>query len=115
MRLAFLADVAGRGRLASWLASVDGVHVGAVSVIVQDVPPLPERLPGREGYIVNMYVEPAHRGAGIGRALMDALVAAGPALGLRGFFLHATEQGRPLYESVGFVDDPRIMLLRLPT
>jgi len=107
----FFVDTMAAGRIVSWLAVLDDQNVGVVSVLIADMPPLPERHLAHEGYIVNMYVDPQGRRRGIGRALLDAVVASAPALGLRGFFLHATAQGRPLYEEAGFVDDPRIMLL----
>ncbi|WP_421118335.1 GNAT family N-acetyltransferase [Aquihabitans daechungensis] len=106
----FVATMAD-GRLVSWLAELDRTSAGVVSVLTADVPPLPERPLAHEGYIVNMYVDPRGRRRGIARALLDAAIAAAPSLGFRGFFLHATTEGRPLYASAGFVDDPRIMLL----
>ena len=106
----FVGTMAG-DRIRSWLAVLDGANVGVVSVLVADMPPLPERPLGHEGYIVNMYVDPQGRRRGIARALLDAAVGAAADLGLRGFFLHATAEGRPLYADAGFVDDHRIMIL----
>lgn len=113
---AFLRDRAGAGRLHSWLAAEahDGPAVGLVSVLVTDAPPLPEELRSIEGYVVNMFVEPASRRRGHARGLLDAVVAAAPALGLRRLWLHSTDDGRPLYEASGFSSDPRWMARRLP-
>ena len=105
----FVARTMAADRIRSWLAVLDGTNVGVVSVLVADTPPLPERHLGNEGYIVNMYVDPRGRRRGIARALLEAAVAAGDELGLRGCYLHATTQGRPLYASAGFADDPRVM------
>ena len=45
-----------------------GDVLGIVSVLVNDVPPLPEDPRSREGYIINEYVKPAARSRGVGRA-----------------------------------------------
>lgn len=112
----FLRDRATAGRLHSWLATDtdDGPAVGLVSVLVTDAPPLPEELRSTEGYIVNMFVEPGSRRRGHARALLDTVVDAAPALGLRRLWLHSTDDGRPLYEETGFASDPRWMARRLP-
>lgn len=127
LRLAFLADESGpeavsealaadtvaflqvehdAGRLRSWLAEDDGGRcVGVVSLLLHAVPPNPRVRSDAEGYVVNMYVEPAHRRQGVGHALLDALLAGGREQGLRRITLHASDAGRPLYESAGFTTD----------
>lgn len=111
---AFVADLVGQGRLHSWFAlDAAGRPVGVVSVIVNDAPPLPEVLARAEGYVVNMYVEPEARSQGVGRALLGAAHTAGPSLGLRRLYLYTTDDGRPLYESLGYRPDARWMGTRL--
>lgn len=110
----FVRDRAGAGRLRSWFAERDGDLVGVVSVLVTDAAPLPEDLRSREGYVINMYVDPAVRGRGIARSLLDAVLTDALGSDLRRVYLHATDDGRPLYEATGFASDPRWMALRLP-
>ena len=69
-------------------------------------PPRPHDRGTLDGYIVNMYVDPEHRGNGIGRRLLDACLAAADEFGVGRVFLHATDDGRPLYEASGFVANP---------
>jgi GNAT superfamily N-acetyltransferase len=58
---------------------------------------------GRFSWIAMMLVEPAWRGRGIGRRLLEAAMNAVPAnLPIR---LDATPMGRPLYQSCGFEDE----------
>ena len=105
----YLDDVARAGRIRTWLAEVDGEPVGIVSVLANDAPPLPEAHLAKEGYVVNMWVDPAARRRGIARALLAAATAAAPVEGWRRLYLHATADGRPLYEQFGFQADERWM------
>lgn len=102
-------DAAGTSR--SWLAEHDGSVVGVVTMLLLDLPPRPQDRSGREGYIVNMYVTPEHRGRGVGRSLLDECLTAARDLSLRRLLLYATDDGRPLYASVGFDSNTRWMEL----
>jgi len=53
--------------------------------------------------VVNVYTEPDFRGMGIARALMDTLLKWATAQGYDRVHLHASDAGRPLYQSLGFV------------
>ena len=53
--------------------------------------------------VVNVYTDPELRGQGIARALMDTLMSWATFQGFDRVFLHASEFGRPLYQSLGFV------------
>ncbi|MFN8636072.1 MAG: GNAT family N-acetyltransferase [Chloroflexota bacterium] len=55
-----------------------------------------------EGLIVSMWTEPAHRRRGLGRLVVEAILAWGQANGVTRFTLHASDEGRPLYELFGF-------------
>jgi GNAT superfamily N-acetyltransferase len=111
---AFLERVTDEGRIRSWLAEDDGDAVGLVSVLVTDAPPLPEDHRSRAGYVVNLYVAPSHRRAGLAGRLVDEVLAAAGDLGLRSLHLYATEAGRPLYEREGFAPDDRFLARPIP-
>ena len=57
---------------------------------------------GPVGWIGTIWVAPAWRGKGLGRALTEAPIDAAEAAGCRTLVLVATEAGRPLYERLGF-------------
>ncbi len=57
---------------------------------------------GNTGYVSGLYVRPPCRRQGIARALMDALLAGTNAADCQRVLLHATSQGRTLYEGLGF-------------
>ena len=58
---------------------------------------------GSFSWIAMMLVDPAYRGQGLGRRLLEAALAAVP--DDRPVRLDATPLGRPLYESFGFVEE----------
>jgi GNAT superfamily N-acetyltransferase len=53
--------------------------------------------------VVNVFTEPDVRGRGIARALMNTLLRWANAQGCDRVALHASDAGRPLYQSLGFV------------
>ena len=57
---------------------------------------------GPVAWIGTVWVAPAQRGRGLGRALTEAPIEAAQAAGCRTLLLVATERGRPLYEQLGF-------------
>ncbi len=62
---------------------------------------------GREAYLQELYVAPARRGQGIGRALLEATMAAAREAGAVGIDLNTGETdtaARALYESAGFTN-----------
>lgn len=99
--------------LRSWLAESKGRQVGVASMLILDLAPRPEDASGREGYIINMYVDPGHRRQGVGSALLDSCFAAADALALRRLLLYATDDGRPMYTAAGFRPNPNWMELPL--
>lgn len=109
--LEFLRRHAESGTSQSWLAMRNDIAVGVVTMLLLDLAPRPEDTSGLEGYLINMYVAPAHRRCGAGRGLLAALLQRAEELSLRRLLLHATDDGRRLYESVGFSPNPTWMEL----
>ncbi|MFI2102158.1 GNAT family N-acetyltransferase [Isoptericola sp. NPDC019693] len=54
------------------------------------------------GWLADVIVDPAHRGHGLGRAVVGRALADVEALGLKRVLLRASDEGRPIYERVGF-------------
>jgi GNAT superfamily N-acetyltransferase len=111
---AFIHRTQREDRLRTWIAEEHGKVLGIVWVVVNDVPPLPEDARSREGYIINEYVKPAARGRGVGRLLLGAALGSADKLGIRRFFLFATDAGKPLYVNEGFTSTERYMVLPVP-
>ena len=89
------------GRMHTWIAETDRC-IGVVSLLLWARPPRPFDHGQRDGYIVNMHVDREERGKGVGRRLLDECLASRDEFTIGRFFLHATDDGRPLYESAGF-------------
>jgi GNAT superfamily N-acetyltransferase len=56
----------------------------------------------RRAWVLNVYTEPDFRRRGLARRVMETIAAWCAAQGLSRVFLHASDAGRPLYESLGF-------------
>lgn len=94
----YLREAMPQGRWRAWIAEPGGC--GAVE-IVRWVPGRLDPTP-RRAWIHSVYVEPSLRRRGIGRQLTEAMVAWCREQGFQWIYLHASEQGRPLYQSLGF-------------
>ncbi|HDZ8834777.1 GNAT family N-acetyltransferase [Aeromonas dhakensis] len=103
---AYFSTVQAEESARSWVAEVDGEVVASATLALFVRPPYPGNLTGREGYLLNMYTLPAYRRQGLAGALLDQMAdyARGQRLGR--VWLHASEEGRPLYERMGFVSNP---------
>ena len=105
-----MADAAGvyfprairTGEYRGWIAEVGGQAVATAGLVIHAVPPSPANLVGQAGYIMNICTAPAWRGRGIASALLDRMLAHLRAEGIPAASLHATDDGRPIYERAGF-------------
>lgn len=96
------------GTYRGWLAtSADGAVIGGAGVHIK--PQLPRITAdelhvatGAVPLVVNVYTEPQWRGRGVARALMREVMQWATESGYDRVVLHASDQGRKLYESLGF-------------
>lgn len=68
-------------------------------------PPSPRFPHGQTGTLFNVYTVPEHRRRGLAKQVMLRLLDAARDLNLDVVELHATEDGYPLYQQLGFEDD----------
>lgn len=97
------------GEFVAFLAEAESETVGCGGMVLFRKPPQKGNLTGMEGYILNMYTEPACRGHGIGRAILDRLIEAARVAGAGTVWLRASEMGAPVYERAGFAGNPTYM------
>lgn len=107
----YLRDALPRGDYLGWVAdSATSAPecVGGAGVQLRPILPRPRPASdgielGPEAIVLNVYVESAWRRRGVGEALMRAVLAALAERGVHRIVLHASDDGRRLYERLGFV------------
>ncbi len=97
-----------------WVAEHDGTVVAGSGLIVIPWPPGPVSMDPRCGFIFNVYTDPAHRGHGLARRLMNTIHEWCRSEGLERVVLNASAFGKSLYLDMGYVvtDEP-MMRMRL--
>jgi GNAT superfamily N-acetyltransferase len=118
----YLREAMPRGEYLAWVAwssaASDGI-IGGVGVQLRSILPRPRvgdhgLEHGPEAIVLGMYVEPAWRRRGVGEALMRSLLAALAERKIRQIVLHASDDGRYLYERLGFVPTNEMRLHASP-
>lgn len=101
--LTYLQRAMPAGTFHSWVVEHQGAIVAGGGLQLRTLMPRPGQVDfAPEGLIVSMWTEPEHRRRGLGRRVVEAILAWGRANGVGRFTLHASDDGRPLYELYGF-------------
>jgi ribosomal protein S18 acetylase RimI-like enzyme len=104
-----LADFVYGRRHELLIAEHDGVRAGFL-LLLYDIPDEVTMAP--QAFIAYMAVEPAVRGRGVGRALLDTAEAQARAAGLPHVSLMVTEENAParaLYDNAGYATERRLL------
>jgi GNAT superfamily N-acetyltransferase len=86
----------------AWVASTGDRVAAGLGLWLMDWPPHLIGPGSRRGNILNVYTHPDFRKKGLARALMETALSWCRENGIRCVILHASADGRPLYESQGF-------------
>jgi GNAT superfamily N-acetyltransferase len=81
----------------------DGLAASGVIELSREIPS-PRAPRGTNAYISTIFTDPRWRRRGMAAAIMDALIDVAREAGIDNVDLHATAEGRPLYERLGFVE-----------
>jgi GNAT superfamily N-acetyltransferase len=103
-----------RGEYVGWLASLENEPeqiVAGAGVQLREVPPHPQTnsngkidiVSGRQAIIQNVYTEPDWRRSGLAALLIERIIDWTHAQGIELLVLHASDEGRALYERLGFI------------
>lgn len=99
------------GEYRGWLAiRGDGRVAAGAGVTIVPWPGAPRDPAPRRGWIQNVYTEPEFRRLGLARQLMGIVVGWCRDAGFYTVSLHASADGRALYESLGFRDTNEMRL-----
>ncbi|MBZ0279480.1 MAG: GNAT family N-acetyltransferase [Anaerolineae bacterium] len=106
MDLAFipwLKERVDNGRYKGWFAvELDGSVAAGVGLWLLDWIPGPFDQQPYRGYILNVYTAPEYRKQGLAKRLMQTLMDWCYANEINILMLHASDQGRTIYEGLGF-------------
>jgi ribosomal protein S18 acetylase RimI-like enzyme len=98
----YMAQALANRSFRAWFA-VTGMRVaGGGAVVISPWPSHPYDLECRRATILNLYVYPECRRQGIARRLMQAMIDWCASQGFAAVSLHASPDGRHLYEALGF-------------
>lgn len=95
------------------IASVDGVDCGCGAICLTDELPSPDNPSGRCAYLMNIYVRKPYRTHGVAHAIVRRLIEEATARGCGKIFLETTDEGRHVYESIGFEEMDNMMKYKI--
>jgi GNAT superfamily N-acetyltransferase len=98
----YVANAMADGSFRSWLASIETRTVAGGAIIISPWPAHPYDLECRRATILNVYTDRDYRRRGIARRLLETMIAWCQREGFARVDLHASKDGRHLYESLGF-------------
>lgn len=94
------------------VASIDGEDVGCGAVCLTDELPSPDNPAGHCAYLMNIYVREPFRNQGIAHAIVSRLIEIARDKECGKIYLETTDNGRPVYQSLGFTDMQGMMKLK---
>ncbi len=98
------------GEYRGWLVEFEGEIVAGGGMILRRLlPRLGCFSGGQEAYILNMFTEREHRHKNLARHLMQVMIEWCQKNKMGRVSLHASDAGRPLYESLGFATTNEMM------
>jgi GNAT superfamily N-acetyltransferase len=100
---AIFGEALRNGTYQSWFVEADGQVIAGGGVLLLAFQPGPREPRPTRPFIVNVYTEAAYRRRGLARRLIEVMVEWCRAQGYAGVHLHASDDGRSLYESMGFL------------
>jgi GNAT superfamily N-acetyltransferase len=91
------------GSYFGFIAEDAGAIIAGAGLRIMDFPPNPnDPESNRRGFVLDVYVQPSHRGQGIAYELMQRGEAELKRRGIAYATLQASEKGRPLYKKLGW-------------
>jgi len=104
------------GRYTGWITTHEDRPIASAGLLILDWPPHPRDPAGTErAYILNVYADPDYRRRGLARTLVGLCLAEASRRNIRITSLHASDEGRPLYEKQGFTASNEMLFVAPPT
>lgn len=99
--------------LVVWIATEHEYIIGTAGVCFFQYPPSFSNPTGRIAYITNVYTKKQYRKQGIATKLLELILEDIKTTDCKFARLHASSQGKKLYEKIGFVDAEGFMSKRI--
>lgn len=93
------------------VASIESEDVGCGAICLTDELPSPDNTTGRCAYMMNIYVREPYRKQGIAHTIVKRLIEIAREKNCGKIYLETTDDGRPVYQSLGFTDMEEMMKL----
>lgn len=94
------------------LAEIDGTIVSTAFLAISERPANPVFITGKTGTLLNVFTYPEYRRKGLATQTVCRIIEEAKTLGASSIDLSATEDGKPLYEKLGF-KEPKSTAMRL--
>lgn len=95
-------QLAGGGHTACFACDQTGAVIGCGGICYQLEMPSPDNISGTCGYLMNIFALPEVRGQGVGRKIVDFLIADARARQTEKIYLESSEIALHMYERIGF-------------
>lgn len=92
------------GNHTALVALEDGHEYGCGGICYSEELPSPDNETGRCGYLMNIYVREPYRHLGVAHHIVRLLIEEAQSRGCGKIYLETTQEGKPVYESIGFRD-----------
>jgi len=111
----WIARMITEGKYLGWITTDDARPIASAGLLILDWPPHPFDPAGESrAYLLNVFVEPGYRRRGVARALIELSLAEARSRSIRVVTLHASAEGRPLYERLGFRTTNEMLFVSSP-
>ncbi len=96
-----------------WMAVDKDEIVATVELSIYEIMPTLSCMCGKTGYLLNVWTDENYRRQGLATKLLDNTLEDAKKAGVMNISLKATNQGRPVYEKLGFKNIPNGMEIKL--
>lgn len=97
----------------AWIAEENGEIIATSGLSFYQIAPSFSLKGGKIAYILNIFVLKEHRGKKLGKKIFELILNEAKERGYKRILLHASDDGRPVYEKFGFKGTEDEMILNL--
>lgn len=101
------------GACKAWVIEFENQVIASGAITVFNYVPTPDNLSGNLAYLHSVYTEKEHRNNGFANLIIDKALQYCKEYEIKRIMLNASEDGRPIYERLGFQSSPEVMRLVL--